>query len=125
MHPRLAAVLAAALLASAGSASAQSDARVLAAIGLAQDGRVDSARSAPAVLEQSVPPADSTVAQVLYAQGLVAPTVADARQRLQRVVTEYPLSTWADDAVVRLGQLEYANGDPAAAARQLEKFHLD
>jgi cell division septation protein DedD len=122
---RLAAILACALLASAGSASAQSDARVLAAIRLAQDGRVDSARVALAALEQSVGPADSSFAQVLYAQGLVAPTVADARQRLQRVVTEYPLSSWADDAVVRLGQLEYANGDPAAAARQLEKFHGD
>lgn len=114
-----------ALLAAAGSASAQSDARVLAAVRLAQDGRVDSARGALATLEKSVGPADSTFAQVLYAQGLVAPTVDEARQRLQRVVTEYPLSSWADDAVVRLGQLEYANGDPAAAARQLEKFHGD
>lgn len=118
-------MLACALLAVAGAASAQSDTRVLAAVRLAQDGRVDSARSALAALEKSVGPADSTFAQVLYAQGLVAPTVDEARQRLQRVVTEYPLSSWADDAVVRLGQLEYANGDPAAAARQLEKFHGD
>jgi cell division septation protein DedD len=118
-------ILACALLAAAGSASAQSDARVLAAVRLAQDGRVDSARSVLAALEKSVGPADSTFAQVLYAQGLVAPTVDEARQRLQRVVTEYPLSSWADDAVVRLGQLEYANGDPAAAARQLEKFRGD
>jgi len=122
---RLAALLGCALLAAAGSASAQSDARVLAAIRLAQDGRVDSARSTLATLEKSVGPADSTFAQVLYAQGLVAPSVDEARQRLQRVVSEYPLSTWADDAVVRLGQLEYANGDPGAAARQLEKFHGD
>jgi cell division septation protein DedD len=123
LHPAV--LLACALLAVTGSASAQSDARVLAAVRLAQDGRVDSARSALAALEKSVGPADSTFAQVLYAQGLVAPSVDEARQRLQRVVTEYPLSSWADDAVVRLGQLEYANGDPAAAARQLEKFHGD
>jgi cell division septation protein DedD len=122
---RRTAVLACALLAATGSASAQSDPRVLAAVRLAQDGRVDSARSALATLEKSVGPADSAFAQVLYAQGLVAPTVEEARQRLQRVVTEYPLSAWADDAVVRLGQLEYANGDPAAAARQLEKFRGD
>jgi len=105
--------------------SAQSDARVLAALRLAQDGRIDSARVTLAALEKSVPPTDSTYAQVLYAQGLVATTVDDARQRLQRVVTEYPLSAWADDAVVRLAQLEYANGDPTAAARQLERFHSD
>jgi cell division septation protein DedD len=125
VHLRPALVLACTLLAAAGSAAAQSDGRVLAAVRLAQDGRVDSARVALAALEKSVGPADSTYAQVLYAQALVAPTVDDARQRLQRVVTEYPLSSWADDAVVRLGQLEYANGDPAAAARQLEKFRGD
>jgi cell division septation protein DedD len=125
---RLTAVVASVLVAiAAGPAqlSAQSDPRVLAAVRLAADGRIDSARTALAALEKGVPPTDSAFAQVLYAQGLVAPTVDDARGRLQRVVTEYPLSTWADDAVVRLAQLEYANGDPAAAARQLDKFHGD
>ncbi|HEX5819476.1 MAG TPA: SPOR domain-containing protein [Gemmatimonadales bacterium] len=128
MTGHLSAALASVLVAiAAGPAAlpAQSDARVLAAVRLAQDGRIDSARASLAALEKSVSPADSAFAQVLYAQGLVAPTVDDARQRLQRVVSEYPLSTWADDAVVRLAQLEYANGDPAAAARQLEKFHGD
>lgn len=128
MTGRLSAALASVLVAiAAGPAAlpAQSDARVLAAVRLAQDGRIDSARTSLAALEKSVSPADSSFAQVLYAQGLVAPTVDDARQRLQRVVSEYPLSAWADDAVVRLAQLEYANGDPAAAARQLEKFHGD
>jgi cell division septation protein DedD len=119
----LVAVLAMTLV--AGRAAAQSDARIVAALRLAQDGRIDSARSALAVLEKAVPPTDTAFSQVLYAQGLVAPTVDEARQRLQRVVSEYPLSAWSDDAVVRLAQLEYANGDPAAAARQLEKFHGD
>ena len=126
MRVRLATV-AAALLATLATgvtdASAQSDPRVLAAVRLAQDGRIDSARAALGALEQRVAPSDSAFAQVLYAQGLVAPTVDEARQRLQRVVTEYPLSGWADDAVMRLAQLEYANGDPVAAARQLDKFH--
>jgi cell division septation protein DedD len=128
MTGRLSAVVASVLVAFAagpGALAAQSDARVLAAVRLAQDGRIDSARTALGALEKSVAPTDSAFAQVLYAQGLVAPTVDQARQRLQRVVTEYPLSAWADDAVVRLAQLEYANGDPAAAARQLEKFHGD
>jgi cell division septation protein DedD len=118
-------VLAVLVIAGAGALPAQSDPRVLAAVRLAQDGRIDSARTALVALEKSVAPGDTAFAQVLYAQGLVASTVDDARQRLQRVVTEYPLSTWADDAVVRLAQLEYANGDPGAAARQLEKFHGD
>jgi cell division septation protein DedD len=104
-------------------AGAQTDARVVAALRLAQEGRIDSARTMLAAMEKSVAPTDTAFAQVLYAEGLVAPTVSDARQRLQRVVTEYPLSPWADDAVLRLAQLEYADGDPAAAARQLERFH--
>ena len=125
---RLAAVAASVLVAMAAgpvALAAQSDPRVLAAVRLAQDGRIDSARTSLGALEKSVAPTDSAFAQVLYAQGLVATTVDEARRRLQRVVSEYPLSSWADDAVVRLAQLEYANGDPAAAARQLDKFHGD
>ena len=119
------AVLAGLLAFAPARAVAQSDPRVLGALRLAQDGRIDSARVSLSALEKSLVPTDTAYAQLLFAQGLVAPTVDEARQRLQRVVTEYPLSAWSDDAVVRLAQLEYANGDAAAAMRQLEKFHGD
>ncbi|MFL5505612.1 MAG: hypothetical protein ACJ8AU_01910, partial [Gemmatimonadales bacterium] len=44
-------------------ASAQSDPRVLAAVRLAQDGRIDSARASLGALEKSIAPSDSAFAQ--------------------------------------------------------------
>lgn len=113
------------LLALAPRLAAQSDPRVLSAIQLAQDGRADSARGQLAALERTLAPGDSAWADLLYGQALAAGTAEDARQRLQRVVVEHPLAPVADDAALRLAQLEYASLDHAAALRHLERFRGD
>jgi hypothetical protein len=109
----------------AGTLVAQSDPRVQGAIQLAQDGHADSARARLAALERTLPPGDSAWADVLYGQAVVAGSADEARQRLQRVVVEYPLAPVADDATLRLAQLEYASVDGAAALRHLERFRGD
>ena len=58
-----------ALAAGPAALSAQSDPRVLAAVRLAADGRMDSARATLGALEKSVAPTDGAFAQVLYARG--------------------------------------------------------
>src|SRR4029077_17986813 len=68
---------------------------------------------------------DSLYPGILYSSALIAPTAEEVRPLLQRVVVEYPFSPWAEPALIALAQLDYANGDPAAAARTLEKFRLD
>jgi cell division septation protein DedD len=95
------------------------------ALRLAQDGHIDSARATLKRLLESTAPTDSLYPGVLYSSALVAPTAEEVRPLLQRVVVEYPVSTWAEPALIALAQLDYANGDPAGAARTLEKFRVD
>lgn len=106
-------------------AVAQTSPSVVAALILARDGHIDSARLAVSTLLTRTEPTDTLYPEILYAAALLAPSVVDARRDLQRVVTEYALSPWADDALLRLGQLEFANGDYATATRHLERLNTD
>ncbi|MBP2646463.1 MAG: Sporulation protein [Gemmatimonadetes bacterium] len=106
-------------------AAAQQVSPLTAALRLAQDGRIDSARATLQRMEQSTVPTDSLFPGILYSSALVAPTAEEVRQKLQRVIVEYPFSPWAEPAMIALAQLDYANGDPAAAGRTLEKFRTD
>ncbi len=106
-------------------AAAQEISPLTAALRLAQDGRIDSARAVLKRMEDSTPPTDTLYPGILYSSALVAPTAEEVRRQLQRVILGYPISSWAAPATIALGQLEYANGDPAAAARTLEKFRTD
>jgi cell division septation protein DedD len=101
------------------------DPRLASALRDAVDGRLDSARVTLAALAKDVPAGSPTYPDLLFGQALVAPTTADERQVLQRLVVEYPLSPWADDAALRLTQLEYAAGDHAAVVRQAERFRTE
>ncbi len=105
--------------------AAQTSAPVVAAVSLARDGHLDSARIAVDALLLKTPPTDTLYPELLYAAALLGRSVVDARRDLQRVASEYAVSPWADDALLRLGQLEFANGDYAAATRQLEKLSAD
>jgi cell division septation protein DedD len=106
------------------SLAAQSP-QLAAALRLAQDGRIDSARAILKRMEQSTVPTDTLFPGILYSSALVAPTADDVRRQLQRVIVEYPFSPWAEPAMIALAQLDYANGDPAATGRTLEKFRTD
>jgi hypothetical protein len=108
-----------------GTAEAQTDPRLTAAVRAAQDGRGDSARSAVEQLLATTPPTDSLYPEILYTQAMVANSAADMRRSLQRVVVEYPTSPWADDALLRLVQMDYATRSFEGAARSLERLRLD
>jgi cell division septation protein DedD len=96
-----------------------------AALRLAQDGRIDSARATLKRMEQSTVPTDTLFPGILYSSALIAPTAEDVRQKLQRVIVEYPFSPWSEPSMITLAQLDYANGDPAGVGRTLEKFRTD
>jgi septal ring-binding cell division protein DamX len=116
-----------ALLVAAGAttAAAQDDPRLVAAVRSAQEGQGDSARSAVDRLLAATPPTDSLYPQILYTQAMVANTAADMRRHLQRVVVEHPTSPWADDALLRLVQMDFATRSFDNAARNLERLRLD
>ena len=108
-----------------GAAAAQTDPRLIAAVRAAQEGQGDSARSAVERLLAATQPADSLYPEILYTQAMVANTAADMRRHLQRVVVEHPTSSWVDDALLRLVQMDYATRSFEAAASNLERLRLD
>ena len=113
------------LAAGASTAGAQTDPRLTAAVRAAQEGQGDSARSAVARLLAATSPTDSLYPEILYTQAMVANSAADMRRDLQRVVVEYPTSSWSDDALLRLVQMDYATRSFEGAARNLERLRLD
>jgi predicted Zn-dependent protease len=113
------------LAAGASMAAAQTDPRLTAAVRAAQEGQGDSARSAVDQLLAATPPTDSLYPEILYTQAMVANSAADMRRDLQRVVVEYPTSSWSDDALLRLVQMDYATRSFEGAARNLERLRLD
>jgi cell division septation protein DedD len=106
-------------------AFSQTDSRLLDAIRQAQEGRGDSARTKIRRLLAGTSPTDTLYPQIIYTQAMVASDANEMRRQLQRVAVEYPSSTWADDALLRLVQLDYASGNLPGAARNLERIRLD
>ena len=110
---------------SALAAHAQTDPRLVEIIRQAQQGQGDSARLKVQRLLASTPPSDTLYPQIVYTQAMVANDAGDMRRQLQRVAVEYSSSSWADDALLRLVQLDYASGNLDGAARNLERIRLD
>ncbi len=122
---RLVPLLVAAGLAAPALCAAQTEPRLARAVRLAQDGMGDSAR---AVVERILAAASSTdtlYPQILYARAVVAASPQEMRRDLQRVTAEYAASNWADRALLRLAQLDFAGGDLPGAARDLERLRQD
>ena len=105
--------------------SAQTDPRLQNAVQLFQSGHLDSARAVVRRVLGSVPASDAVYPEALYTAGLIAPDAPTVMRYLQRVVVEYELSPWADDALLRLTQLYAAQGDPASAAQAAERLRRD
>ena len=110
---------------SAPSASAQTDPRLIEVIRNAQEGQGDSARAKVQRLLAATSPSDTLYPQIIYTQAMVASDAAEMRRQLQRVAVEYSSSSWADDALLRLVQLDYASGNLDGAARNLERIRRD
>jgi cell division septation protein DedD len=91
----------------------------------AQQGESDSARIKVQQLLTATPPTDTLYPQIVYTQAMVASDASDMRRQLQRVAVEYSSSSWADDALLRLVQLDYASANLDGAARNLERIRLD
>jgi cell division septation protein DedD len=113
------------LAASAVRVEAQTDARLVDIVRAAQEGQSDSARAAVQRMLDATPPTDTLYPQILYTQAMVAGSAGEMRHLLQRVTVEFSTSDWADDALLRLVQMDYATRNFDGAARNLEKLKLD
>jgi cell division septation protein DedD len=112
-------------LAAVGGVEAQTDPRLVNAVRAAQEGQSDSARAAVQRLLDATPPTDTLYPQILYTQAMVAGSAGEMRRQLQRVTVEYSTSEWADDALLRLVQMDYATRNYDGAARNLERLRGD
>jgi SPOR domain len=105
--------------------SAQSDVRLLDALRLAQTGQVDTARAAVRRLLATLSPADSVYPEALLAGAKIAPDAQTVATNLNRIVVEYGSSRWADDALLMLTQLYFAQHDPAQTIQAAERLRRD
>jgi len=105
--------------------SAQTDARLLEALRLAQSGQVDSGRAMVRRLLATLPPSDSSYPQALLAAAKMAPDAVTVASNLNRIVVEYGASPWADDALLLLTQLYFAQHDPAQTVQAAERLNRD
>jgi cell division septation protein DedD len=104
---------------------AQTDTRLVEALRLAQSGQVDSGRAIVRRLLATLPPSDSSYPQALLAAAKIAPDAATVASSLNRIVVEYGASPWADDALLLLTQLYFAQHDPAQTIQAAERLNRD
>ena len=112
-------------LASIHPLQAQEDSRLVAAVRLAQDGQGDSARALVRQLLSQTPAADTLYPQIVYTMGLVAQDGEERNRDFRRVTVEFASSSWADDALLGLAWSDFAAGNAAGAARDLERLKAD
>lgn len=105
--------------------AAQTDQRLVNALRLAQNGQVDSARAVIRRLLTTLTPGDSVYPQALLAGAKVAPDAAIVKTNLNRIVLEYGASPWADDALLLLTQLFFAQRDAAQTIQSAERLRRD
>ncbi len=105
--------------------TAQTDSRLLDALRLAQNGQVDSARTLVRRLLATLSPQDSAYPQALLAGAKIAPDAPTVATSLNRIVLEYGASPWADDALLLLTQLYFAQRDPAQTIQAAERLRRD
>jgi hypothetical protein len=105
--------------------SAQTDARLVEALRLAQSGQVDSGRAIVRRLLATLPSSDSVYPQALLAGAKIAPDAPTVSSNLNRIVVEYGASPWADDALLLLTQLYFAQRDPGQTVQAGERLNRD
>ena len=105
--------------------SAQTDARLVEALRLAQSGQVDSGRAMVRRMLASLSPADSVYPQALLAAAKIAPDASAVANHLNRIVLEYGSSPWADDALLLLTQLYFAQRDAPRTIQAAERLNRD
>jgi cell division septation protein DedD len=92
---------------------------------LVGDGNGVAGRALVDSLLAAAAPGSTEYGNALYWHGALAPTAAEAERDYRRVIVEYPLAFYADDALLALAELEQARGDRAAALAHLQRFVHD
>jgi hypothetical protein len=103
----------------------QTDARLAEALRLAQSGQADSGRAIVRRLLARLPPSDSVYPEALLTAAQIAPDAQTVAMNLNRIVVDYGSSPWADDALLLLTQLYFAQHDAAQTIQAAERLNGD
>lgn len=104
---------------------AQTDARLVEALRLAQTGQADSARVLVRRVLAATPQGDSVYPQALLAAAKIAPDAPTVATNLNRIVVEYGATPWADDALLLLTQLYFAQRDLGQTIQSADRLFRD
>jgi cell division septation protein DedD len=92
---------------------------------LAQEGYGDSARAVVARIRIRTPTTDPIFPEVLFTAATVARTGDEMRANFAQIVLDYPISAWADKALLRLAQLDYGSGKYDGTIEKVTRFFTD
>ena len=128
--PRPIWISAALILLVAGAADGQSSARAADAAfaraqEMANDGNTPGGRALIDSIVKSTPPTSPVYPQALYWRATLATNAADAESDYRHIVVDYPLAPQAEEALLRLAQLELARGDRDDALAHLQRIPKD
>lgn len=130
MMPRPIWVSAALILSVATAADGQTSARSADAVfaraqEMANEGNTPGGRALIDSIVKSTSPTSPVYPQALYWRATLATNAADAESDYRHIVVDYPLAPHAEDALLRLAQLELARGDRDDALAHLQRIPKD
>jgi cell division protein FtsN len=93
--------------------------------GLVSDGNGVAGRALIDSVIAKTPPTSQLYPQALFWRATLASNAADAESDYKHIVVDYPLAPQAEDALLRLAQLELARGDRDGALGHLQRIPRD
>src|SRR5437867_2702039 len=92
---------------------------------LVSDGNGAAGRALIDSVIAATPPSARLYPEALFWRASLAANAADAESDYRHIVVDYPLAAQAEDALLRLAQLELARGDRDGALAHLQKIQRD
>jgi tetratricopeptide (TPR) repeat protein len=114
-----------ATLATAQAPSRPADPIFVRAQTLVSDGNGVAGRALIDSVISKTPPTSQLYPQALFWRATLASNAADAESDYKHIVVDYPLAPQAEDALLRLAQLELARGDRDGALNHLQRIPRD
>ena len=115
----------AAVASASGAQAAADDSIVVRVQRFASDGNAAAGRTLVDSVLGAAKEGSPAYVNALFARATIAESADAARKDYLRIALDYSISPRAEDALLRLAQLEIARGDRAAAKQYLERLALE
>ena len=108
-----------------GAQSAKDSTLYLRAQQMVANGDAANGRKLADSVANAAPPGTSAFAEGLYWRATLAANARDSEHAYRQIIVDYPLSGRVPDALLRIGQLESARGENAAALQHFQRLVLE